>query len=389
MEIIIPLKQHLGGVNKPIVKKDDRVYRGQLIAVPQGLGANIHSSYSGKISSIDESSLHIKIDKEQPEDYIKLDLSKDYLEIIKEAGIVGAGGAGFPTNIKLNTELKDGFVIINAAECEPMLEHNIERIEKNPELIIRGLVYAMEITKAKYGYIAIKEKNKKAILELEKVIEDLENIEIKFLEDVYPAGDERVIIKEILGIKLKPGKLPLEANAVVLNTETTKNIALAIEEGMPVITKDVTLDGRVQSGKKILLDVPIGTSIKKLIEEAGGYIEPYGEVLLGGPFTGRPGSEDNQVIKTLGGILITMPLPEDTRKFGVIGCECGADIPRLKEIVEKMGGEVIKSVNCKRMVDVDGRLRCEEPGVCPGQAEQVIQLKKAGAEVIIAGTCEP
>lgn len=389
MEIIIPLRQHIGGVDKPIVEKGDRVRRGQLIAIPEGLGANIHSSYDGEVLCLLEDSIIIKTDPIQSSDYIKLDKSKEYLEIIKDAGIVGAGGAGFPTHIKLNTSLEDGCVIINAAECEPMLEHNIQRIEKDPQLIIRGLQYVMKITKANKGYIAIKAKNQKALEGLKKAIEGIDNIKVKYLQDVYPAGDERVIIKEILGIKLKPGQLPLEANAVVLNTETTRNIVMAIEEGMPVITKDITVDGRVKSGKKILFDVPIGTPVSKLIDQADGYVEPYGEVLLGGPFTGRPGRKDSPVVKTLGGVLITMPLPEDSRKFGVIGCECGADIDRLKEIVGKMGGQVVESVNCKRMVEVDGRLRCEEPGVCPGQAEQVIHLKNAGAEVIIAGTCEP
>ncbi len=389
MEVILPLKQHLGSVNKPIVKKGDRVYRGQLIAIPDGLGANIHTSYSGEVLDLYDLFIKVKVDKVQPDDYIELDTSKKYLEIIKEAGIVGAGGAGFPTHIKLDTDLHKGYVIVNAAECEPMLEHNIKRIEKDPELIIRGLQYVMEITKAEKGYIAIKPKNQKAISELQRIIKNIKNIEIKYLQDIYPAGDERVIIKEILGVKLKPGQLPLEANALVVNTETVKNIVMAIDHKMPVISKDITLDGRVKSGKKILLDVPIGIPVEKLIKEAGGYINPHGEILLGGPFTGRPGNENSQVIKTLGGILITMPLPEDSRKFGLIGCECGADIPRLKEIVEKMGGQAVESVNCKRMVDVNGRLRCEEPGVCPGQAEQVIQLKKAGAEVIMAGTCQP
>lgn len=389
MEIILPLKQHLGGVNKPIIKKGERVYRGQLLAVPDGVGANIHSSYSGEVLNIDKLSITIRADEKQPKDYIRLDPSKDYLDIIREAGIVGAGGAGFPTYIKLNTVLDKGFVIVNAAECEPMLEHNIKRIEKDPGLIVRGLQYTMKITKAKKGYIGIKAKNQRALSGLEKATKGMKNIQIKYLQDVYPAGDERVIIKEILDIKLKPGQLPLESNAVVLNTETIKNIVMAIEEEMPVITKDITLGGRVNSGKKVLFDIPIGMPVDKLIRESGGYIKPYGEILLGGPFTGRPGSEDSQVIKTLGGILVTMPLPEDTRKFGVIGCECGADIPRLREIVEKMGGKVVEGVNCKRMVDVNGRLRCEEPGVCPGQAEQVIHLKKSGAEAIIAGTCEP
>lgn len=389
MEIILPLRQHIGGVNKAIVKKGDRVYRGELVAIPDGLGANIHSSYSGEILKVDELSITIKVDKEQPKDYIKLKSSKDYLELIKEAGIVGAGGAGFPTHIKLNTILDDGCVIVNAAECEPILEHNIKRIESDPALIVRGLRYAMEITKANKGYIAIKAKNRKALLALGKEIKDIKDMEIKYLQDLYPAGDERVIIKEIVGKKLKPGQLPLEANAVVLNTETIKNIVMAIEEKRPVITKDITLDGRIKLGKKVFFDIPIGMPVQNLIKENGGYINPHGEILLGGPFTGRPGEENSQVTKTLGGILVTMPLPEDSRKFGLIGCECGADIPRLKEIVEKMGGEVVEGVNCKRMVDVNGRLRCEEPGVCPGQAEQVIRLKKAGAEVIIAGTCEP
>ncbi len=389
MEIKIPMRQHIGGLNDPVVDIGDRVYRGDLIAIANGLGANIHSGFSGLVKELKAEYILIEADKDQPDDYSKIDKNENILEMIKQAGVVGAGGAGFPTWIKLDTDLENGSVILNACECEPLVEHNIRFIEKNPSLIIRGLKYAMEITKANKGYIAIKPKNKDALISLSKEIKDIETIEIKYMPDLYPSGDERVIIKEILGVKLEPGELPSAANSLVLNAETIKNIVWAIEDRRPVITKDLTIGGRVESGENVLFDVPIGLPLEYLIEEAGGYIEPYGEILMGGPFTGRPGSPDSPVVKTLGGIFVTMPLPNDSRKFGLIGCECGADIERLRELVDEMGGQVVGETNCKRMVDVNGRLRCDEPGVCPGQAEQVLKLKKMGAESIIAGSCEP
>lgn len=388
MEIKIPLKQHIGEISIPIVKTGDEIMKGQLIAIPNGLGAKIHSSVYGRVVEINNVEIKIEVYENQPDNYIKIEPKNNLLELIEEAGIVGAGGAGFPTHIKLNTKLEDGYVIMNAAECEPELNHNMERIVKDPDLLIRGLKYAMEITNANKGYIAIKPKNKKTLIKLGKAIKDEKNIEIKFLPDMYPAGDERVIIREILGIKLKPGQLPIEARTVVLNVETLKNIALAIEDRRPVITKDITVTGRVKEAGKVFLDVPIGMPAKYYIEKCGGYTEPYGEILLGGPFTGKSGDEYSPITKMTGGILVSMPFPSDKRKFGLIGCECGAQIDRLKEIVEGMGGEVIAATNCKRMVDVGGRFRCEEPGVCPGQAEKVIGLKKNGADVILVGTCE-
>lgn len=388
MELRIPLRQHVGGINGPIVKIGDRVYRGQLIATPNGLGANIHSSVSGEIVNISENEIIINPDKDQPDDYIKIKNNNNYLELIEEAGIVGAGGAGFPTYIKLNTKLEDGYVVINAAECEPLLNHNMERILKDPDLILRGLKYMMEITGAKKGYIAIKPKNRKPLLELGKVLKNYENIEIKYLSDMYPAGDERVIVRELFGIILKPGQLPLEVNVVVTNIETVRNIVLAIEEKRPVITKDLTVDGRINSGNKVILNVPIGTPVESIIDECGGYIEPRGEIVLGGPFMGKAGSYDSVITKTTGGLLVALPFPNDNRKFGLLGCECGAQIDRLAEIVKGMGGEIVATTNCKRMKEVNGRFRCEEPGTCPGQVEKIMNLKQNGAEIIIVGTCE-
>lgn len=390
MRVKLPLKQHVGGPCKPTVKVGEEVKKGQLIGMPEGLGANIHSSVYGKVEAIDENSITIDVDENQPEEYIKIKETKSKLEAIKEAGIVGAGGAGFPAHVKFKVDLDGGYLIANAAECEPILSHNVKLMEENPEVIIRGLKHVMEITNASKGYIAIKPKYKKAMINMGKACKDEADIEIKLLPDMYPAGDERVIVRELLGVELEPGQLPLEANAVISNVETLKNVTLAIEEGKPVITKDITVGGRVIGAKegKVFYDVPMGMPLKHYIDLCGGYVEPHGEIVVGGPFTGRSGEEDSPITKTTGGILVSMPFPKEKRKVGVIECECGAQGDRLKEIAEGMGAELVASTKCKRMVEHNGRYRCDKPGICPGQTEKVLELRKKGAEVIITGTCE-
>jgi len=130
--------------------------------------------------------------------------------------------------------------------------------------------------------------------------------------------------------------------------------------------------------------MPIG----HYIELSGGVEKNSGEIVVGGPFTGRSGDVNTPITKTTGGILVSIVFPNDNRKFGILECECGAGAERLTEIVEAMGGTVVASERCKRMVEVNGRYRCDKPGECPGQTEKVLKLKKEGAEVIVAGSCE-
>lgn len=387
-KIHIPLKQHVGGPCQAIVNVGDHVKRGQLIAVPAGLGANIHASLSGIVEEITEMDIVVKLDKEQTDDYVRLEKTDDYLQKIKDAGIVGVGGAGFPTGIKFSTKIPGGYVIANAAECEPILGHNVKFMEEHPEVVVRGLKYIMELTDAKEGYIAIKTKYRKALLALGKACKDEPNISVKILPNMYPAGDERVIVRETLGVILQPGQLPLEANAIISNVETIKHVVNAIEEDKPLIDKDLTVGGRVQN-PSIFMDVPIGLPISVFIEKAGGYINPHGEIVRGGPFTGRPAREEEPINKTTGGLLVAMPYPQEKEKVGILICECGAQEERLRQIADGMGAEVVSVQMCKRMKpDKNGRLRCELPGICPGQAEKVLKMKKDGAKAVIAGTCQ-
>lgn len=393
----IQLKQHVGPPCKPIVKIGDLVKRGQLIAIPEGLGANIHTSFSGKIKSIKPDYIEL-CDFDINEDinnYVKLDRKLNHFKLIEQAGIVGAGGAGFPTHVKFSNKFKDedkGIIVVNAAECEPTLQHNIKYIEQHFDVIVKGLKYIMEITNAKKGYIASKHKYAKAFGIMFKELKKEKNIELFDLTDMYPAGDERVIIREITGIELQPGELPFKTKTIVTNVETVKNVTLAIEELRPVITKDITVGGKVGEGNEgtVFFDVPIGIPANEMLDKVHGMIEPAGPLYVGGPFTGKIRNMDAPITKTTGGLLVAMPLFDfPNEKFGLIGCECGAELEELRELAKLMGGTVVAEKNCKRMEpDKNGRLRCTLPGICPGQAPTVLELKRKGATAILIGTCE-
>jgi len=391
MNVYIELKQHIGASCMSIVKAGDSVSRGQLIATPVGMGANIHASVTGVVLEVSGTQIIIEMAAIQPDDFEKIPAGLSHLEAIESAGVVGAGGAGFPAHVKYAKRIEGGFVIANAVECEPVLGHNAKLMEAHPDIIVRGLKYLLELSGAKQAYIAMKLKYRKAALALGKVCKNEPNIDVKFVSDMYPAGDERVVIRELLGVELQPGELPSGANALVSNVETIKNIVNAIELRKPCIEKDLTVSGRVKSGTKVFMDQPIGMPVSHYIAQCGGYVEPYGEIVIGGPFTGVSvsGSEDTPLTKTTGGVLVAMPFPQERGKIGLLACECGGGEDRLAAIAEAMGAEVVASEMCKRMVEHNGRYRCDLPGICPGQTDKILKMKKSGVDAVIIGSCEP
>ncbi|MBP1040515.1 proline reductase-associated electron transfer protein PrdC [Vagococcus sp. BWB3-3] len=387
VNIQIPLKQHVGAPCEAVVSIGEQVKRGQLIAKPTGLGANIHASINGEVVNINATGIVINMSGDQNQDFVPIKAATP-IEMVEEAGIVGAGGAGFPTHVKLASSIKGGYLIANAAECEPLLAHNIRLIEEEADRLVEGLKIMQEITQASEVYIAIKRKYKRAVSSLEAAVKNESNIHVKFLSDMYPAGDERVVVRELVGVTLEPGQLPIEANTIVSNIETVKHVAEAVLLRKPFIDKDLTVSGRVVKGTQVFKDIPIGTPAVTLIDATGGYIEPHGEIVLGGPFTGASGTEMSPVTKTTGGFIVAMPYPQEKRNIGILICECGGGEDRLTEIAHNMGAKVVAAERCKRMVEVNGRYRCDLPGICPGQAEKVLKMKKAGAEVILTGTCQ-
>lgn len=383
----ISLNHGVGSLSKPIVKIGEKVLTGQKIAEADGLGCNISSSIDGFVVKITND--YIYIEGNPSDEYVRLDEKLLPLQAIEEAGIVGCGGAGFPTHIKLANKITDGTLYINAAECEPLLKHNIEYIKSNMSEFVDGIKLVVDILGCSKAMIAIKSKHCALISELKEFVKS-DYISIGVLSNSYPAGDERVIVRELHGIELAPGELPIVHDIVVLNVETIKNIYNAIVNRKPVITKDFTVGGKIENleDSKSLFNIPIGTIIKDVIDGVGNIQEPYGEILVGGPFTGEKADLEDSIGKTSSGIYVTSCFPNISEKFGVINCDCGANPSRMEYLVKQMGGEVIATKNCKRMIEVNGKFRCEKPGECPGQAEVCLALKKAGATAIIMSTCE-
>lgn len=385
------LRQHVGAPCEPVVKAGDVVKKGTLVAKPTGLGANIFSSVYGVVEEVKEDRIVIRPDEEQPDEYEKISEGTP-LEMVKEAGVVGMGGAGFPTGIKLDAHLDHGYILINAAECEPGLCHNIRQIEAESDKIVRGVKYCMDIAGADKAIFAIKKKNEKAVETLRTAIKDEEAMTIHLLPDIYPMGEERAVVRECLGIELETTQLPSAANAVVVNVETISRVAEAIEERKPCFVKNMTVIGKLNGGNEphVFMNVPVGTSVGEMIERAGGIDGVYGEIIMGGPFTGNPTDLDAPVTKTTGGIIVTIDFPNlHGAKVGLLVCACGGSEARMRDICEKMNGVVASVARCKQAVEnkPGAPLKCERPGNCPGQAKNNIQFKKDGCEYIIIGNC--
>ena len=218
---------------------------------------------------------------------------------VKEAGIVGEGGAGFPTHVKVNCQAE--CVIANGAECEPLLRVDQQIMQFFPDRVVDGLALVMEATGAARGVIALKDHYHEAIAALEKEIAKRKGMELHIMKSTYPAGDEQQIVYSVLGRVVPTGGLPLDVGAVVSNVSTLMDISFA-NEGAPLTDKYVTVGGAVK--QPVTLRVPIGTSASELIAAAGGTTEPDCRYIIGGPCMGKVSdTTDLPVTKTTGGLL--------------------------------------------------------------------------------------
>jgi RnfABCDGE-type electron transport complex C subunit len=227
----------------------------------------------------------------------------DILNKIRQAGIVGAGGAGFPAHVKLAAKAE--IFIVNGAECEPLLRVDQQMMERYPGELIKGIRYAMQTTGAREGIIALKSKYKPAIAALEPLLPA--DMRIHILKDVYPAGDEVITIWMATGRRVPPGKLPLDVGVVVSNVQTLINISHAVETGKPVTHRTLTVTGAVR--KPVTVTVPIGTTYADAFAMSGGSSRSHTAVVEGGPMMGHLVHDmETPITKTTGALI---SLPED------------------------------------------------------------------------------
>jgi len=253
------------------------------------------------------------------------------IDRVKQAGVVGAGGAGFPTHVKLGASAE--IIIANGAECEPLLRVDQQVMEYDTKLVVDGVRLAMEMTGANKGVICLKAKYKNAIARLEEVLENEEaDISLLKLDNYYPSGDEQALVFEATGKVVPTGGIPIAAGAIVLNVSTLTNIAEAVEE-IPVTQKYVTITGAVENPTTV--KVPVGTKVSELVRYAGGPTREDGyEIILGGPAMGAVCEDwDTPVTKTLGGIIVlpaehnliykkTAPLDYQIKLSRSVCCQC-------------------------------------------------------------------
>ena len=383
------LKQNIGGAAIPTVKAGDTVCRGQLIAAkPQGLGVNLHTSVSGVIKEVTPAGITIEENGTDFSVYEKLTGSTPWA-LVEEAGLVGLGGAGFPTAEKLKADLgTQGTVIINAAECEPILGHNILRIEEDSAKMLDALQTVMTLTNAAAGVIALKKKHTAAVHALQAANTG-RSFKISLLDDMYPMGEERAIIREVMHTLLPINALPSAVNAVVINAETAWRVHEAVTLKKPLLDKDLTVAGKLKENAAacILKDVPLGTSVADVCAMAGGLGDSYGELLMGGPFTGRRTTLTEAIQKTTGGLIAAECFPKGPAELGLLVCACGAAEERMHELAESLGSHVCGVAYCKQAKKNGNAYKCENPGHCPGQIQKVLELKKQGAEALLIGNC--
>lgn len=304
-DMVYPLSQHIGAPATALVKKGDRVLVGQLIAEASGfVSANIHSSVSGTVKAVEPrllssgskaNSIIVENDglfesvefipNEKPIE----ELTKDeILEAIKAAGIVGMGGAGFPTHVKLSPKEPDKIdtIIVNASECEPYLTSDYRRIIDEADKVIEGLRIVLSLFKGAKGIIAVEDNKLKAIKLLREKLNGATDIVVNSMKTKYPEGAERQLIYANTGRLINSKMLPADAGCIVHNVDTVYAIYEAVREGRPLIDRLMTITGDAIENP-CNINVRMGTNYAELVEAAGGFKNDPEKIVAGGPMMGK------------------------------------------------------------------------------------------------------
>lgn len=381
-DMVFPMLQHIGAPAKPIVAKGDSVLMGQKIGEASGfVSSNIISSVSGVVKGIEPrltvsgskvESIIIQNDNEytpieglgSKRDYQKLD-KMTIRDIIKEAGIVGLGGAAFPTHVKLTPkdDNKIDYVIVNAAECEPYLTSDYRMLLEEPEKVIGGLKIELSLFPKAKGIIAIEDNKPEAIAKLQELVKKESNIEVKIVKTKYPQGGERLLIYAATGRKINSSLLPFHAGCIVNNVDTVISIYMAVAESTPLMRRIVTITGDAIKEPQNF-NVKTGTNYKELVEAAGGFTGEPEKIISGGPMMGQAlYSLDIPVTKTTSALLC---FAEDKAvKMNSTACiRCGRCVEVCpSRVIPKKLYEYAERFDSDGFIELNG-MECCECGCC-------------------------
>lgn len=302
-DLVYPLSQHIGAPANPIVKKGDHVLTGQKIAEAAGfVSAPIYATVSGTVKAIEprrvvtgDNVMSIVIENDGAYEEVEYppvkpleEMSREeVVNLIKEAGVVGMGGAGFPTFIKMSPKEPDkiDYIIANCAECEPYLTSDYRRMIETPELLIGGMRIILSIFPKAQGVFAVEDNKPDCVKLLKELTKEEDRMSVKAVKTKYPQGAERMLIYAVTGRAINSDMLPADAGCIVDNVDTIVAIRRAVREGKPLMHRIVTVTGDAIADPRNFI-VRIGTNYAELVEEAGGFKQDPVKIISGGPMMG-------------------------------------------------------------------------------------------------------
>ena len=402
-KVYISMVQHIGAPCQPKVAVGDLVKVGQVIGDSDAfVSTPIHSSVSGKVTAIENTMtlmgiwdpiVTIELDKKQEviEDMAPpvVNDKGSFLKAVRASGLVGLGGAAFPTHVKFNPKNLDEVdtFIINGAECEPYITADYRTMLEDADLLIGGVKTTMKYLNLKRGIIAIEANKAEAIQKLREMLKDAAEIEVVELKPVYPQGAERVLIYETTGRTLPLGKLPADVGVIVSNVSSIVALQKYIQTGMPLISKRITVDGTAISTPKNL-EVLIGTTISELIEFCGGYKKVPKKILMGGPMMGKAIYDDGlAVVKSNNAILAFdekwAELPKETTCINCGRCAQACPMMLMPTTISKAYDR--KDIDTLKKLSVPLCIECGSCSyVCPAK-KQLSFTNKLAKQLVMEG----
>lgn len=380
-DLVYPLSQHIGAPAKPVVSVGDHVLMGQLIAEADGfVSSPIYSGVSGTVKAIEEHRVavgsvvqSIVIENDglytEAENFPIIPLeemtSEQIIARVRDAGIVGMGGAGFPTHVKMSVKepAKIDYVIVNGAECEPYLTSDYRKMIEEPEKLIDGLKVYLKVFPYSLGIIAIEDNKADCIKIFKALTKEEPRITVKALRTKYPQGSERHLIYAVTGREINSKMLPADVGCVVSNVDTVNSVGRAIYEGKPLLHRIVTVTGNCIKNPRNF-DVLVGTSYKDLVDEAGGFKKEPEKIISGGPM--------------MGFCLFDLDVPV-TKTGSALLCLANDDVSKM---------EPSACINCGKCVEVcPSRLIPKNLSDHASHFNEEAYLEEHGLECVECGCC--